>query len=545
MTQASPPLLRWWGWGDRTTVIPPGLAALLRDELGIDAAAAPPAPPPTVPVLPPSALDGDPLLIELRDICGDGAVTDHAAARLRRATGRSYLDLLALRSGALQHAPDAVVVPGGSAEIAATLRACARSRCAVVPFGGGTSVVGGVTALRGDHRAVIALDLSRLDRCLALDPVSLTATFEAGTTGPQAEAALAVRGLTLGHFPQSFEYATIGGFAATRSAGQASSGYGRFDELVLGLRLVTPTGEIAVVPHPASAAGPSMRQVVLGSEGRLGVITEVTVKVRRAPALRRYEGWSLPALDDGVEALRELAQGHIAPDVARLSDLEESRVGAAVAAGDGAIERLRRRYLRVRGQPDGCILIAGWESDALLSGARQAEGRVVIRRHGGIALGASPGRSWLQQRYQAPYLRDALLDAGVLVETVETATSWSNCLNLHHVVGGALREALGREARALVGCHISHVYPSGASLYFTVLSRAGDDPAARWSAAKRAACAAILDNGGTITHHHGVGTAHREHMAREVGAEALAALRALAERVDPAGIMNPGKLLPD
>ncbi len=545
MNGAAPPRMRWWGWGDRQTAIPPGLAALLREELGVD----PPPPglpsvPPDMPALPPSALDGDALLVELRDICGDGAVSTDGAARLRRATGRSYVDLLALRGDALDHAPDAVVVPGGAPEIASVLRACTRSGCAVVPFGGGTSVVGGVSALRGGHRAVIALDLVRLDRCLSVDPVSLTATLEAGMTGPRAEAALAAHGLTLGHFPQSFEYATIGGFAATRSAGQASSGYGGFDEIALGLRLVAPAGEVDVAPHPASAAGPSLRQVVLGSEGRLGVITEVTVKVHRAPATRRYEGWSMPSFDAGLEAMRRLAQGGITPDVARLSDREETRVGMAMSAG-GALDRLGRRYLSLRGRADGCILIAGWERDALVAGARQAEARAILSSHGGITLGASPGRSWLRQRYHGPYLRDSLLDAGVLVETLETATSWSNLAHLREVVIAALHRVLDDGGRTVVGCHVSHVYPSGASLYVTVLSGAGDAPGARWRAAKRAACAAIVENGGTITHHHGVGTEHRDYMANEVGAEALGALSAMARQLDPAGIMNPGKLIPD
>ncbi len=462
---------------------------------------------------------------------------------MRHAAGRSYLDLIELRSGRLEHAPDAVVTPGDEAEVGAVLRLCADAACAVVPFGGGTSVVGGVSALRGANRAVLALDLRRLDRGVAVDPIAMTATLQAGMTGPQAEAYLGSHGLTLGHFPQSFEYATIGGFAATRSAGQASSGYGRFDEMVEGLRMVTPVGDLVVDAHPASAAGPSMRQLVLGSEGRLGVITEVTVRVRRRPAQARYEAWSFPSFGTGVDALRALAQGRLLPDVARLSDREETRVGMAMAASDGVVERLGKRYLRLRGHQDGCLLVAGWDSDALVLGARQSEGRNVMRAHGGITLGASPGRSWLRQRYHGPYLRDALIAAGVLVETLETATEWSALHALHEAVAGSLRTALA-PGGALVGCHVSHVYPAGASLYFTVLAAAGPDPRGRWTAAKAAASQAILDNGGTITHHHAVGTHHLPYMTREIGAEAVGALRALAAQLDPSGIMNPGKLIP-
>ncbi len=487
----------------------------------------------------------DDLLTELRDICGTEAVRVDAESRCRHACGRSYLDLLELRSGMIASAPDAVVLPGSEAEIAAVLRACSRQGCAVVPFGGGTSVVGGVSAVRGVHRAVVTLSMRRLNRCLQLDPLSLTATLQAGMTGPEVEDALAAHGLTLGHHPQSFEFATVGGFAATRSAGQASSGYGRFDDLVLGIRLLAPSGEIVVAAHPASAAGPSIRELVLGSEGRLGVITEVTVRVRRAPVQPRYEAWSLASFGEGVEAMRALAQGGIAPDVVRLSDREERRVGMAMAPQGGARRSLGARYLRVRGHQHGCLLIVGWDSDALLAGARQAEARALIRRHHGVALGASPGRSWRAQRYHGPYLRDALMDVGVLVETVETATSWSHLLPLHASVVAALHHSLGDGYPPLVGGHVSHIYASGASLYFTVLANGAGDPGERWRAAKAAACAAILDNGGTITHHHAVGTDHRAYVVREIGGEGIAALRALARQLDPAGIMNPGKLLPD
>lgn len=544
MTSAPPPL-RWWGWGDRHTEVPPGLAVLLHDEAGVSLGTRTPPSDRDRVAPPPSALERDPLIAGLRQLCGENAVLLDPVSRLGHAGGRSYLDLLRLRSDDIAAAPDAVVLPGGEAEIAAVLTACADAGCAVVPFGGGTSVVGGVAPLRGRHRAVVALSLRRLNRWLAVHPVSLVATLQAGMTGPEAEAALAEHGLTLGHFPQSFEYATVGGFAATRSAGQASSGYGRFDEMVLGLRMVAPSGEVVVASHPTSAAGPSIRDLVLGSEGRLGVITRVTVRVHRRPAQRRYEAWSFRHFTEGVHALRAMAQGRVAPDVARLSDHEETRVGMAMASHGGAVETLGRGYLRARGHEGGCLLIAGWESDARIMGARQAEARAVIRRHGGIPLGSSPGRAWLRQRYHGPYLRDALMDSGVLVETLETATSWGNLAALHEAVAAALRGSIGAETPPLIGCHVSHVYPSGASLYFTVLAAAGDDPRSRWMRAKAAACDAILDGGGTITHHHGVGTDHLPYMEREVGADGLAALRAVATQLDPAGIMNPGKLIPD
>ena len=537
------PPLRWWGWGERETDIPPGLGRLLHTELGLDTTAR--SRPSQRPQLPQARLAGDPLLERLAEICGSDRALTSDDARLRHAAGRSYLDLLRLRGGVLDEAPDAVLLPRDEAAVAGVLRACAAADCAVVPVGGGTSVVGGIRPLRGNHRAVVALSLRRLDGPLAIDSVDETATLPAGASGPEAEALLNAVGLTLGHFPQSWEYATLGGFAATRSAGQASSGYGRFDEMVLGLRCVTPRGEIVVTAHPATAAGPSMKGLVLGSEGRLGVITEVTVRVRRASAVQRYEAWSFTGFSAGLAAMRAMAQGGVAPDVARLSDAEESRVGMAMAEHGGLVEQLGRRYLRLRGHEGGCLLIAGWDSDALVAGARQAEARSLVRRHGGVPLGSSPGMSWLRQRYSGPYLRDTLMDAGVLVETLETATSWRNVESLHAAVVAALRDALGGDHPPVVGCHVSHTYPSGASLYFTVLAPAGEDAATRWAVAKDAATCALVDNGGTLTHHHAVGVDHRPYLEREIGSDAVRTLRAAARALDPTGIMNPGKLFPD
>lgn len=540
-----PPPLRWWGWGDTAMEIPRGLELLLRNELGIDGVELRHAVDESAVSMPPSGLAHDVLRSELESVCGREHVVVSPAARLRHAAGRSYSDLLRLRSGRLETAPDAVVYPATDSEVAAVLRACAASDCAVVPFGGGTSVVGGVTPLRGAHRAVISLSTRRLDRLIAVDRRSLTATLQAGMTGPQVESSLAAGGLTLGHAPQSFEYATVGGFAATRSAGQASSGWGRFDEMVLGLRCVTPSGDLVVHPHPASAAGPSMRELVVGSEGTVGVITEVTARVHRCAGSARYEAWSFTRFHDGVAALRACAQAQVAPDVARLSDQLETRVGVAISAHGGPLQQLARRYLDLRGHTHGCVLITGWERASAARWSRRDAARRLIRRHGGITLGRSPGQAWRKGRFAAPYLRDQLLDRGVLVETLETATAWSNLERLHDSVTAALTNALSPSGAApLVGAHVSHLYESGASLYFTVLARAQEPAGEQWATAKQAACEAILCGGGTITHHHAVGVDHLPYLRREIGDQGVAALQAFKARLDPSAIMNPGKLLP-
>jgi alkyldihydroxyacetonephosphate synthase len=420
-------------------------------------------------------------------------------------------------------------VPGSAAEVAAVLRACSDAGVAVVPFGGGTSVVGGLEPLRGPFAAAVSLDLGRLDRVLAVDERSLTAVLEPGLRLPEADRALAERGLTLAHVPQSYEWASVGGCVATRSAGQLSSGRGRIDANLLGVRMATPLGELAAPAVPASAAGPSLRELAAGSEGALGVITEVTLRVHRRPERTRYEGWFLPSFEAGCEALRTLAQAGAAPDVARFSDADET----AMTLGLSPPGAPARAYLRarLRESAPGCLLVLGWEGRL----GRRATG--PLRAAGGVYVGRRAGAAWLASRFAGPHLRDDLLDRGVMVETLETATSWSGLAGLHRAVRAALEGAQ-------VGCHVSHLYPAGASLYVTVLARQdGDDPAAQWRGYKSAASEAILDAGGTITHHHGIGREHAPYLSREDGALGVEVLRAVKERVDPAGVMNPGKLL--
>ena len=389
------------------------------------------------------------------------------------------------------------------------------------------------------------MDLRRISGIVSLDAVSELATIRAGTRAIDCERLLTEQGFTLGHFPQSHEFASIGGYAATRSAGQASSGYGRFDEMVLGLRCVTPTGVLVADAHPSSGAGPSLMSLILGSEGTLGVITEVTARIHRRPELPHYEGWSFPTFIDGVEAIRTLAQSGLTPDVIRLSDETESEMAMALSSTRGVVRAAGKAYLRAHGQRSGCIAIVGWDRDAQAQTARREATSRVLGRGGGVPLGSGPGKSWQAGRFEAPYMRDTLLDRGVLAETLETATSWSNMFRLKTVIAKSLRESLtdsGREP--IVGFHLSHVYPTGASLYVTVLAKQSTDPAAQWQSAKAAVTKAIVDSGGTLTHHHGVGTYHAPWMGDEVGDAGIRALQALLREFDPAGIMNPGKLTP-
>jgi alkyldihydroxyacetonephosphate synthase len=538
--------MRWWGWGDSQRA--PGLPAhaldFLRDTVGLNAAPAPPVALEHVKIdpqsIPSQTLDG------LREILGSQHVRDDHADRVLHAAGKGYPDLVRLRAGAPSGAPDAVLYPASHEQLRELLSACARDSLAVVPFGGGTSVVGGVEPLRGPHRGVVALDMCRMVSVLELDDVSLVVRVQAGARARELERWLAARGLTLGHFPQSFEYVSLGGCAATRSAGQASTGYGRFERMVHGLRMVAPTGDVELSALPASAAGPSVRELVVGSEGTLGVIDELSLRVRPAPSERIYEGVFFESFSAGLNAFRALARHHVAPDVARLSDEQETRMSLAMAGTGGAKGLLGRAYLGARGYGNGCLAILGFEGDPHEVSERRARSLAIVRRDGGLRVGRSPGRAWLASRFSAPYLRDELLTHGVMVETLETATRWSSLEALHrHVlaaIDGALR-ACGTPG--LVMCHVSHLYDVGASLYFTFLAaQKRDEEIAQWQAVKAAASAVIVEGGGTITHHHAVGRDHAPWMESEIGVTGVRALRALKAELDPAGIMNPGKLLP-
>lgn len=528
------PPMKWNAWGDPAAAKPlsDGIRQLLKAALGVDGTSAPERDPNQVSLTPSALTDAN--HAALAAIVGDGFCrTDHTA-RLLHAGGKSTLDLLRRNDSDTQDAPDAVLLPSNDDEVAAILSYCSQHAIAVVPFGGGTSVVGGLDPIRGGFAAVVSVDLRRFDELLNLDEVSGEAEFGAGVTGPDAERLLGERGFSLGHFPQSFQFATLGGFAATRSSGQDSAGYGRFDDMVRGLRMVTPAGELDLGRAPASAAGPDLRQLLLGSEGVFGIITRVRVRVHPTPATTRYEAWSFPDFATGAAALRAVTQTGAGPTVIRLSDEAETGVNLATTEQIGEQQ--------VTG---GCLAITLFEGTAEHTESRHAETRAVLIAHGGTSLGEAPARAWEHGRFSAPYLRDSLLAAGALCETLETATDWARVPTLKAAVTEALTTALADSGTpALVLCHISHVYPTGASLYFTVVAGQRGNPIEQWQAAKVAAGDAIMRAGGTITHHHAVGADHRPWMAEEVGELGVRVLRAVKATLDPAGILNPGKLIP-
>jgi alkyldihydroxyacetonephosphate synthase len=535
--------MRWWGWGreERRLPVRPEFERLLRERLGADAA--PREPVALADVSLPAATLGAQSLQRLEDCVGAGFVRSDPLERILHAGGKSYLELVRMRAGAPSGAPDAVVYPASHEQVLAVLSICGAERVAVVPFGGGTSIVGGLTPSVGAQHAVIALDLARLGGVLAVDPRSLTVSVAAGTRAPALEAALAEHDLTLGHYPDSFEFVSVGGCAATRSVGQASSGYGRIDEAIQGVRIATPVGELSSTGLPASTAGPALRELFVGSEGVLGVITGLLMRVRTRPARQSYEGVAFESFPAASEALRVVAQDHATPDVVRLTDAAQTALVLAAGEGGGRRAPLGRRGLRSRA---GVLMIVGWEGQRVAIDRKRLHTMTLLRRAGGTPLGEQPGRAWAASRFAAPYVRDELLARGVLVDQFETAATWSGLETLRGIVTTALGEALNScGTPPLIGSQISHVYDTGASLTFTVLARApAGQEEAQWRTAKDAANAAIVRAGATISHHHGIGRDHAPWVASELGPLGVSSLRALKAHLDPYGIMNPGKLIP-
>ncbi len=529
-------------WGEASHVLDARTRAFAREQLGEP-----------VGMQPPSMRDVQPSQLTERQ-CGElfpgvtVGLTD--TERARHARGMSYVDLLAWRDDAgPMSAPDAVIFPRMHEQAQAALEVCSREGIAVVPVGGGTSVTGGITvedtAPRSAPRSrVVVVSTELLDEVYMVDEVSGIADVGAGVTGPQVEAAVASSGWTLGHFPQSWERASVGGFIAARSSGQASGGYGRIEDMLLSARLATPVGTWDVGGYPASSSGPDLRHVVLGSEGTLGVITSARLRLTRRPTIKEYAAVVIPGeFSHATGVLRELTRSSLRPTVLRASDSFETAALLSMSLPTGPVGWFFSRYLRARGATPGSLIVLGWEGTdrAQVAGARAFARE---RLQGAVWLGSRPGKSWERGRFHGPYLRDGLMDEGYLVETFETVTTWANLEALHASVRSAAVSALG--PNSYVMAHISHTYSTGASLYFTVLAGGWSDPTTssrRWQQAKAVITDAITSSGGAVSHHHGVGRDHRPWLPDQIGPIGMRVLRGIKAAVDPNGVMNPGALL--
>ncbi len=534
---------RWNGWGDESihATIDEGARGFLEQALGLGAPPQDASLAAALAQLPASRLDTAQLL--------DAPVPLHIEpeARLRASFGQSLGDWLRLRFGRIGPVCDAVAYPDTGEQVRLLLDWARQQQLVVIPVGGATSVVGHLTP-PACRQPVLALCLQRLRRLLSLDASSQLARFEAGVLGPDLEAQLRAQGWMLGHYPQSFEYASLGGWIATRSSGQQSARYGRIEALFAGGRVELPEGTLEIPTVPASAAGPDLREWVLGSEGRLGVITEASVRISRVAQREDFVAWFLPSWEQGQAAVRELAQARLGLSMMRLANATETLTTLKLAGHAGAIAWLER-YLGLRGCGEGKVmLMLGFTGSAAQVRAMQALARPLLRAQGGVSTGTLLGRKWAAKRFRGVYLRNALWEAGYAVDTMETACDWPRVTAMMQAMEHAGRSALaGHGERCHAYTHLSHVYPQGSSVYSTFVFRIGSDfdsAFARWQSLKTAVSEAIVREGGTISHQHGVGKDHAAFLGAEKGPAGLRLIDGLIREADPQGLLDSGNLRP-
>jgi alkyldihydroxyacetonephosphate synthase len=467
--------------------------------------------------------------------------------RVRHARGQSLPDWLALRSGDFGVFPDAVAFPETGEEVRALLALARAGGVDVIPYGGGTSVVGHINPEAGE-RPVLTISLARMNQLLELDKTSQIATFGAGTPGPAVESQLAEHGYTLGHFPQSWELSTIGGWVASRSSGQQSLRYGRIEGLFAGGSVETFDGTLELPTFPATSAGPDLREFVLGTEGRLGIITQVKARVTPLPEHESFHVLFFPSWEIGLDAVRAMVQGKLQLSMMRLSNANETFTQLKLAGG-GAAVALLEKYLGLRGAGEGRVMFTFGTTGSLAQcRAALALTRKIARQYGAVGAGGSLGKRWEHSRFRSPYLRHGLWEAGYAVDTMETAVDWARVPQMAAQIEDDVRNALADEGEKVHAfTHLSHLYGQGSSVYTTYIFRCGEtyeQTHARWAKLKAAGANAIVRNGGTISHQHGVGKDHTPYIAAEKGELGLEAIAALLGRFDPDGQMNPGKLLP-
>jgi alkyldihydroxyacetonephosphate synthase len=549
--------MKWWGWGDEavafTDADKPELGPFLERELGIDMDGATVRPVAFADLDIPEVGLADELRADLEAAVGAAHVSTDAHDRVVHARGKSLRDLVRHRRGDLGRVPDVVVRPGDEDAVAAVVQAALDSDAVVIPFGGGTNISGSLEVPADEARTVISVDLGRMDRVLAVDDTARLARVQPGVFGPRLEEQLTARGWTAGHFPDSFTHSTLGGWVATRSSGMQSDRYGDITDLTRAVRVVTPAGTLATRPVPHTSTGPSVREMVLGSEGRLGIITEATIHVHRIPEERRILGYLFPDWSSALAAMHDIAAGEASPSVTRVSDANETRFSFATKKASSLLDRAKSKalatYLERRRDYDldaMCLSFIGYEgSKAHVATQRKLVGRVVSE-HGGLCIGSGPGELYDQKKFDTPYIRDFLLDRGVLGDVSETSAPWSVLPALYANTVTAAQESFdGLGVRGYVMCHLSHSYHAGACLYFTfAFVPAGDrEPIEQYDLVKSSVQQAFMDSGGTLSHHHAVGTEHAEWLEQDISAPGVAMLRALFDGIDPGANLNPGKIV--
>lgn len=529
---------RWNGWGDESNKmdLPPSGGEFLKGLVGD------------------STPLGDTPLKDVMAKVPESRLPDHALIsqdieqRVRHARGQSLPDWLAMRSGDFEYFPDGVAFPETKDQVAELVNFCHEKNIVLIPYGGGTSVAGHINPFASD-RAILTVSMARMNRLLELETESQIASFGAGTPGPLVESQLRAKGYTLGHYPQSFELATLGGWVASRSSGQQSLRYGRIEQMFAGGSIETTKGRLEIATIPASAGGPDIREMFLGSEGRLGIISEVKVRVTKIADKEDFYVIFFPSWEQAKNAAKELVQSKVQLSMLRLSNAIETVTQLALAGHPGQIALLEK-YLSVRGAAEGkCMMTLGVTGNKAQCRAAHSLMKGTIRPYKGIYTGTYLGKKWAEKRFTMPYLREALWDKGYVVDTLETATDWDNVDNLLGKMEASLRNALRSDNENVhVFTHLSHFYGQGCSIYTTYVYRAGSScktALERWRKLKYPTSEIIVNNRGTISHQHGVGKDHAPYLPTEKGELGMHLIRTLCHSMDEKGILNPGTLLVD
>lgn len=548
--------MKWWGWGHEDVTFDdstkPELWPYLKRELGVDEIRWE-KPVAFEDVTLPEQKNNEAFLAAIGAGLGEGQVVDDKKSRLVHAAGKSFRDLWLMRHGQVQFAPDYVVYPDTEEDVALVVRAAHEHGVVLVPFGGGSNIAGCLVPSDRGGRMVVSLDMCRMHRVLEVDRYSLTARIQPGVYGQHLEDQLAEHGVTLGHFPDSFLHSTLGGWVATRSAGMQSDIYGKIEDMVISLRMVTPSGTIITRTVPKSSNGIDIKHLCIGSEGILGVITEVVVQVHHKPEKEDWYGWLFPDFTSGLDAIHECHRGDCMPTVTRLNDPKKTALSFAFKhPKTGIKDKIAKAFKWYIGNVKKidfnqcCLMVVKYE------GTPQAFNRIknrvtaIYKKHRGVCLGAEPGRSFAKVKFDFPHLRDYVMDRSIMADVSETATTWDNLRTLHESGLADVEQAIkDTGVDAWVGCHLSHSYRTGASLYFTFgcLQREGRE-IEQYLYVKKAAEDAFMKNGGTLSHHHAVGTEHLPWVEEDLSPTGLKAVKALKAGLDPNDIMNPGKIIP-
>jgi alkyldihydroxyacetonephosphate synthase len=545
--------MKWWGWGVEGVAFTydnkPDFAPFVKKAVGLDLdGSAGSSVSFSDLTLPTSTIDA-PFLAELASIVGaENAIVDDEL-RLVHTYGKSIRDLLRIRASELPRMPDVVLYPADEAEVASVVSAAVAANAVIIPFGGGSNISGSLEPHPGEARVVISLDLGRLNKVVSIDEGSGIARIQAGAQGPFIEEQLNARGWTMGHFPDSFTHSTLGGWVATRSSGMQSDKYGDIADIARGLRMVRPAGIVDIRPVPSASTGPSVREMILGSEGRLGVITEVTVQVHRTPEVREINGYLFPSWEAGIAAMHEISESDARPTVTRVSDARES--GFSFATGKAKTgfdpQKVLMAFLKARGWDlEGINLsFIGFEGSKTHVEYEKKIVARIVKKHGGLGVGKGPGVLYDQKKFDTPYLRDFLLDRGAAADVSETAAPWSRLNEIHDAVYAAANKAYEEIGTpGWIMSHLSHSYHSGACLYFTfAFVHGGETAIAQYDVVKKAIQQAFVDHGGTISHHHGVGREHAPWLEQDISTEGVALMSGLFESADPKKNFNPDKVI--